>query len=57
MDLEDSDDELDDNQFDQLEQIIQMLLESLKDEDNVVRCTAAIGLGRITTRLNQDFAD
>jgi hypothetical protein len=31
-----------------LEYIIQLLLESLKDEENVVRWAAAKGLGRIT---------
>jgi HEAT repeat protein len=37
--------------------IIDFLLASLKDEDNVVRWTAAKGIGRITMRLNEDFAD
>ncbi len=34
--------------FEQLEFIIQLLLDSLKDDDSVVRWTAAKGLGRIT---------
>lgn len=47
----------DDINFEQLETIIQLLLESLKDEDNVVRWSAAKGIGRITQRLTKDFAD
>lgn len=51
------DDELEDEQYDQLEFIIQFLLDGLKDDDNVVRWTAAKGIGRITMRLSQDYAD
>jgi HEAT repeat protein len=40
--------EEEDVDFEKLEHIIQLLLESLKDEDNVVRWTSAKGLGRIT---------
>ena len=55
---ENEDDEEDDDiNFEQLEYIIQFLLDSLKDEDNVVRWTAAKGIGRITGRLSKDFAD
>lgn len=50
-------DELDDNQIDKLEFIIQFLLDSLKDDDSIVRWTAAKGIGRITMRLSADFAD
>mmetsp|Transcript_13155 Transcript_13155/g.22273 ORF Transcript_13155/g.22273 Transcript_13155/m.22273 type:complete len:175 (+) Transcript_13155:1230-1754(+) len=49
--------EEDDINFEQLEYIIQLLLDSLKDEDGVVRWSAAKGLGRITQRLTKDFGD
>lgn len=59
MKQEDSDDDEDltDEQFVQLEFIIQYLLDALKDDENVVRWTAAKGIGRITMRLSKDFAD
>jgi len=46
-----------DEQYEQLETIIDSLLQNLNDEDNVVRWTAAKGIGRITMRLSADFAD
>jgi len=49
--------ELDDDQIEKLEFIIQFLLDALKDDDNIVRWTAAKGIGRITMRLSADFAD
>jgi hypothetical protein len=58
MEHEESDEEeLTDEQFEQLEFIIQYLLDALKDDENVVRWTAAKGIGRITMRLSKDFAD
>ena len=50
-------DEEEEINFEQLEHIIQFLLESLKDEDSVVRWNAAKGIGRITGRMSKDFAD
>jgi len=50
-------DELDDDQLEKLEFIIQYLLDGLKDDDSIVRWTAAKGIGRITMRLSADFAD
>ena len=52
---EDMDDE--DVDYDQLEYIINLLMESLKDQDTVVRWTAAKGIGRITGRLSRDLGD
>lgn len=49
--------EEDEINFEQLETIIQLLLESLKDDDSVVRWSAAKGIGRITQRLTKDFGD
>lgn len=54
---DESDEDLEDDQYEKLEHIIQYLLDALKDEDSVVRWTAAKGVGRITMRLNKDFAD
>ena len=48
---EESDEDLEDEQYEKLEFIIQYLLDALKDDDNVVRWTAAKGIGRITMRL------
>ena len=50
-------DELDDDQIEKLEFIIQFLLDGLRDDDSIVRWTAAKGIGRITMRLSADFAD
>ena len=50
-------DDLEDEQIERLEFIIEFLLSSLKDDENVVRWTSAKGLGRITMRLSSDFAD
>jgi hypothetical protein len=49
--------EQDEINFEQLEFIIQYLFDSLKDDDSSIRWAAAKGLGRITGRLNKDFAD
>ena len=54
---EESDEDLEEDQYEKLEFIIQYLLDALKDDDNVVRWTAAKGIGRITMRLSKDFAD
>ena len=56
-DDEGGEDDLDDDQIECLEFIIEYLLEALKDDDNIVRWTAAKGIGRITMRLSKDFAD
>jgi HEAT repeat protein len=56
-DSSEEDDDLDEQQYDRLEFIIGYLLDGLKDDENVVRWTAAKGIGRISMRMEQDFAD
>lgn len=40
-----------------VEEIIGMLLESLRDKDTVVRYSSAKGIGRVTSRLPKSFAE
>lgn len=41
----------------EIEEIIEKLLNGLRDKDTIVRWSAAKGIGRITMRLNKDLGD
>eukprot|EP00397_Hematodinium_sp_SG-2012_P004787 GEMP01004801.1.p1 GENE.GEMP01004801.1~~GEMP01004801.1.p1 ORF type:complete len:1173 (+),score=284.24 GEMP01004801.1:133-3651(+) len=47
----------DDEIPDEIEELVELLLESLSDNDTIVRWAAAKCLGRVTARLPKDFAD
>ncbi|XP_013417607.2 tubulin-specific chaperone D-like [Lingula anatina] len=42
---------------DEMEEVIEQLLNGLKDKDTIVRWSAAKGVGRVTGRLPQELAD
>lgn len=54
VDMEDEDDY---DVPDQIEEILEQLLQGLKDKDTVVRWSAAKGVGRVTGRLPKELAD
>ncbi|XP_069674548.1 tubulin-specific chaperone D [Periplaneta americana] len=42
---------------DEIEEVIEELMQSLRDTDNVIRWSAAKGIGRVTGRLPKELAD
>ncbi|TPX38881.1 hypothetical protein SeLEV6574_g07547 [Synchytrium endobioticum] len=50
------DESVEDDTPDTIEELIELLLNGLRDRDTVVRWSAAKGLGRLSERLPQDFA-
>ncbi|KAJ3359026.1 hypothetical protein HDU91_005029 [Kappamyces sp. JEL0680] len=53
----DEDEDEDDEVSEEIEQVIGILMEHLRDRDTIVRWMAAKGIGRICNRLNFDMAD
>ncbi|KAI8838863.1 tubulin folding cofactor D C terminal-domain-containing protein [Chytriomyces cf. hyalinus JEL632] len=53
----DDGDEDEDDVPEEIEQVIQVMLNGLRDKDTIVRWSAAKGVGRISGRLSQDFAN
>lgn len=50
-------DEEDDDVLEEIEEVIELLIDSLGDSDTVVRWSGAKGVGRVTNRLSRDFGD
>lgn len=56
----DKDCQSDEDEFDvpeEVEEVIEQLMQGLKDSDNIIRWSAAKGLGRITCRLPKELGD
>eukprot|EP00842_Homolaphlyctis_polyrhiza_P001393 jgi/Hompol1/2254/HPOL_005909-RA len=54
---QDNDEDNFDDLPDEMEEIVGMLLDGLRDRDTIVRWTSAKGIGRIAERLNFELAD